>query len=253
MTFKLVFIPLLLLAIGPCSKTNSLHSTNSESPQVTKEEQRGKEYKVFALGADPDAVSLGNTVHVLFSVLVTGSERSPESLTLVEVDKDGKSINTTGILQDNGKNGDVMQQDRIFSGTFSLYGKKESKRFFQAQFTCNNFGYRSPLYEWAVTSFPTEPYPSDPAMLVVDPETGQKFYANEVIVSFTKKTSPEKISDILSKENCSLVGTIPSLGVYQIQFETDKTVETVYQIIQKFKGYEEVEYAEPNFHIELDN
>ena len=59
MTFKLVlvFVPLLLLAIGPCFKTNSSHNTNSESPQVAKEEQKGEEYKVFALGADPDAVS----------------------------------------------------------------------------------------------------------------------------------------------------------------------------------------------------
>lgn len=255
MTFKLVlvFVPLLLLASGPCSKTNSSHNTNSESSQVTKEEQEGEEYKVFALGADPDAVSLGNTVQVLFSVLVTGGEKSPESLTLVEVDKDGKSIKSIGILQDNGKNGDVMQQDRIFSGIVSLSGKKEGRRFFQVQFTYSNSDYRSPLYVWTVTSFPVGPTPSDPNYIVTDPNTGQKLYSNEMIVSFVKGTSTSRITDIVAERKARIVGTIPSLGVFQIRISGDGTPAGVYVAVKAFQAYKEIEYAEANFVVDLDD
>jgi hypothetical protein len=243
---------MLPLAFGTCSPSRSSESENAKPSQVVSENKTENKFRVYALGAEPDAVTLGNKMPVLFSVLVTGGEASPESLTLIESDKDGKSILTIGVLQDNGQNGDLMQQDRIYSGTFTLSGLKEGVLFFQAQFTYANSDYRSPLYTWTVTTFPKEPHPSDPNMLVVDPVSKQKLYANEVIVSFKENTSSERIITILTEENCRLVGTIPSLGVYQILFETDKTAQAVYQMVNKLTRYKEVQYAEPNYHVELN-
>jgi hypothetical protein len=248
----LIVVSLFPFVLNAYAQDSSIEEGNAKSSNPAQEAKKG-DFKVFSLGAEPDAVSLGRTLPVLFTVLVTGGQEAPETIQLLEVTNNGREIKALGDLHDNGLNGDIAAQDRIFSGTFELSGLKEGLRYFQARLFREGIRYASPVYSWTVTTLPTKLHPSDPNMLVEDPKTGQKLYANEVIVSFKEKVPSEKIIEIFVSEKCDLVGTIPSLGVLQVQCEMDKKAEAVYQKIKALEKYRETEYAEPNFYIELDD
>jgi len=248
----LIVVSLFPFFISAYAQGSFIEKGNEKSSSPAQDEKT-MEFKIFSLGAEPDAILLGRTLPVLFTVLVTGGQEAPETIQLLEVTNNGREIKALGDLYDNGQNGDIASQDRIFSGTFEVSGLKEGLRYFQARLYKEGIRYMSPVYSWMVTTFPTELHPSDPNMLVEDPKTGYKFYANEVIVSFKEKVPSEKIIEILFSEKCDLVGTIPSLGVSQIRCVMDKTDEAVYQKIKTFERYREIEYAEPNFYIELDD
>ena len=86
MSIKLLLMASLLfpLAVGTCSRSNSSKKENAESPQVAQGVKTG-EFKVFALGAEPDAISLGRRLPITFTVLVTGGEEGPKNLELLEI------------------------------------------------------------------------------------------------------------------------------------------------------------------------
>ncbi|MFH1587170.1 MAG: hypothetical protein ABID38_04895 [Candidatus Diapherotrites archaeon] len=212
-----------------------------------------EEIKIWKLGIEPDSVPPHYLNQVTFTVLVTGTENL-ESLRLVESDSEGNILREIGKLKDDGNDPDSTAGDLIYSSSFEIASAEEGKQYYIVQTEVDAYlaVYVSEPVALTITSFPIGPAPSDESFLVIDSETGQKLYSNELIVSFKENVSEDRIREIVSAENASVTGTILSLDVYQLQIEGDGTAEGVKAAVETFESYEEVEYAEPNYAAELN-
>ena len=189
---------------------------------------------------------------LLFTLLLTGAENLPDRIQLQQIDEKGYLLRTVGFLVDNGKDRDLSCKDGIYSGVFFISSNSEAKLYYRAQFRYDGQKYLSNPCSLTVTSFPIGPLPSDPDFIVTDPNTDQKIYSNEVIVSFVEGTSESRITEIVAQRKAYITGTIPSLGVFQLRILGDSTATCVYTAIKAFMTYREVQYAEPNYVVELD-
>lgn len=212
-----------------------------------------EEIKVGQLGIEPDSVPPHYLSRVTFTVLVTGTE-DLESLRLVELDLEGNIWRELGELKDDGNDPDLAAGDLIYSGSFEIASAEQGKQYYIAQTKVDVYPivYVSEPAALAITNFPIGPAASDESFLVIDSETGQKLYSNELLVSFKENISEERIREIVEAENASVTGTILSLGIYQLQIEGDGTDKGVKAAAEAFETYKEIEYAEPNYVTELD-
>lgn len=201
-------------------------------------------------GAEPDGITPGNPTDVTFSVLLTGVS-SPSSIQLEQVDEDGNPIAIIANLVDGGQNGDVLSDDGIYSGSVNIVSPDQGKFYYRTTVDYGGYNVVSDICVLTVTDLPVGPTPSDPAYLIVDPIADTALYSNEVLVSFIEGTSQERIEEIVASESAVIIGTIPSLGIYQVEITGDGTVAGVYLAIDSFEGYPEVEYAEGNYQEEV--
>lgn len=208
--------------------------------------------KLWMPGIEPDGIPSNIPIKVMFTVLVTGAKYL-ESLRLVESDLDGNILREIGELRDDGNDFDLVAGDLIYSNSFEIVSAKEGKQYYIAQTKIDAYPivYVSEPAILTITSFPIGPAPSDENLLVTDLETGQELYSNELIVSFNEGVSEERIREIIEVENASVVGTILSLGVYQLQIEGDGTARGVNVVAEALETYEEVKYAEPNYAVNI--
>lgn len=250
---KALLVIFTLLAITfrqyPCYARESI----PDKVTTAKEKQREKsKVQLHSLGAEPNGILAKTTTDALFTVLLTGAETPPDRIQLQQIDEKGYLLRTVGFLMDNGKDRDLSCKDGIYSGVFSINSDTEGKLYYRAQFRYDRREYLSCPYSLTVTSFPIGPLPSDPNFIVTDPMTGQKLYSNEIIVSFVEGTSESRVKEIVAERKAYIAGTIPSLGVIQLRILGDSTATGVYTAIKAFTAYKEVQYAEPNYVVELD-
>jgi general secretion pathway protein D len=76
----------------------------------------------------------------------------------------------------------------------------------------------------------------------------EMYKQGELLVRFTKDTGEEEISGILSKEGATVISFMKLQRIYLLRL---KPGQAVHQAVKKFQGYEEIEYAEPNYVIKL--
>lgn len=250
---KALLVIFTLLAIT--FKQYPCYARESIPDKVTniKEIQRVKsKIQLHSLGAEPDGILAKTSTDVLFTLLLTGTKNLPDRIQLQQIDEKGYLLRTVGFLMDNGKDRDLSCKDGIYSGVFFISSYTEGKLYYRAQFRYDGWEYLSCPYSLTVTSFPIGPLPSDPNFIVTDPMTGQKLYSNEIIVSFVEGTSESRVKEIVAERKASIAGTIPSLGVFQLRILGDSTATGVYTAIKAFTAYKEVQYAEPNYVVELD-
>lgn len=248
----LVVCPLLAMTLKQCPYYKRKPIPN-EVTNVKEEQRLEAKMQLHLLGAEPDGLLAKTSTDILFTVLLTGTETPPEKLQLQQVEEKGNLIQAYGYLVDTGKEGDLSPKDGIYSRVFSISSDKEGKLYYRAQFRYSAQEYLSGTCSLTVTSFPIGPAPSDPNFIVTDPNTGQKLYSNEIIVSFVKGTPNLRIKEIIAERKAHIAGTIPSLGVFQLRISSNGTSVGVYVAVKAFQGYKEVEYAEPNYVVELDD
>lgn len=181
-------------------------------------------------------------------------EDKANKIVIEELDKSGSVIRILGDLNDNGTNGDLSANDYVYSGTFRISSLKEGNLFFRARANFSNIS--EPIYtdeyKLNVTRFPTELYSSDLSKTVINPKTGQKMISNEVIIAFIKGTSSDTIENIIKAVGGEVIGTIFGLGVYQVKVSDTGDAVGVNNAIDKLLNYPEIEYAEPNYIVEMD-
>jgi general secretion pathway protein D len=79
----------------------------------------------------------------------------------------------------------------------------------------------------------------------------ENMYAQgELLVQFKDGTSQERITEILSAEGASIVSILRPKGPHHIRLKTGQDVGDAMKI---FKTYQEVEYAEPNYIMKMQN
>jgi general secretion pathway protein D len=66
----------------------------------------------------------------------------------------------------------------------------------------------------------------------------------ELLVKFTEDTNEARAAEIIAAEGASVIAPLKPKGLYQIRLKTGQDVK---EAAQRFGGYKEVEYAEPNY------
>jgi hypothetical protein len=232
------------------STVTIVETGESDSKELTVtvvEPGEGDELSIVSPDAEPEGINPDVPTDIIFTSLVSGTDNQPTTLTLEEVDENSLPIVTLGTLNDNGTAGDLVAGDFIYSGTFTITGSVEGKKFYRTTTIFNGDLVISDSYPLVVTRFPVGIVPSNPDSLVEDPDTGELLYSDELANAFMEDVSPDRIEEIVTAEGATIVGTIPGLGVFQLRIPSDGTAELVWATVAAFQAYPEVEYAEPAF------
>ncbi|MFK5971096.1 MAG: S8 family serine peptidase [Candidatus Marithrix sp.] len=193
----------------------------------------------------PSAINLDVSIEeIFFNSIVTGTESPPQFLTLEEIDENGSLIRTVGQLNDNGINGDRTAGDYFYSGTFTVIGGIEGKKFYRTIAIFNGDLVVSDTNYFNITRFPIGTGPSTTNHLVEDPNTDQLVYLDSLSVSFKDEIAPERIEEIIAAENAILLGTSPKFNTFHLRINSDDTLETLWDIVAAFKAYSEAEYVD---------
>jgi general secretion pathway protein D len=81
-------------------------------------------------------------------------------------------------------------------------------------------------------------------------EINKQYSERELLVKFRKDVTDEMALDIISRKGASLIRHMESIRVYHIRLRKGQEVEDA---IREFSSLPEVEYAEPNYRIKLQN
>ncbi len=238
--FAVVALGFLLRSYGKTGETSK-----TGCPGMALQEAKHA-LRLYRLGTEPDGIVPGMPMDVTFTIMVTGNTRPPKSIKL-------EKIEDVGELKDDGKGPDLQAGDRIYTGRFSVSADKDGKLYYCVLARHNGQEHFSEVCSIYVSSFPVGPAPSDPNSLVNDPITGQKLYLNEVLVAFVDGTRPQRIKEIVDAVKATVVGTIPSIGVFELRIQGDGTAAGVYTTIKALQTHKEVKYAEPNYAEQIDN
>jgi general secretion pathway protein D len=81
-------------------------------------------------------------------------------------------------------------------------------------------------------------------------KAGDRYKQGELLVKFSEETIEERISEILSVEGSSIISVLKPKGLYLIRLKKEQDVRDAVKIFNKYK---EVEYAEPNYMMKIQN
>ncbi|MGR5320246.1 S8 family serine peptidase [Vibrio sp. DNB22_19_1] len=196
--------------------------------------------KLSTPGTDKDAITLGQTEELIVSAKVTRTTTAPETLTLEQVDEAGTGvIATLGSLRDDGIAPDIVARDLVYTGLHTVSKNSIGELYYRV----TNGEIKSGVHTLSVTQLPTSVAPSDFSALITD-ESGNQIFSNELLVKFVDVTSEDRIQEIVASENGTIVGTVLSLGIYQLQVETNNSLSSLEQVIESLQTYTEVDYVE---------
>lgn len=199
-------------------------------------------------------------IRVTFSTSIAGISTQPTALALQKKLSNGE-FSTVTELRDDGKEADTKAEDGIYSGMLELGSETETELYFRL--SANYFGetVTSAAAVLPITTLMTRSRPSEGDLIIT--EDGQdKVYANEVILSTfdgvsptTVKTMIKKVRDSLGRslETINIVGYIPSLNAYLLEFKRNgsykgkESLDGLKIVMESFKKYKEiVESVSPN-------
>ena len=81
-------------------------------------------------------------------------------------------------------------------------------------------------------------------------KTEERFKQGELLVKFKEGVSEQRISEILSSEGASIISAPKSKGPHRLKLKEGQDVHKAAEI---FAGYKEVEFAEPNYIMTMQN
>ena len=202
---------------------------------------------ILPVGSDPDGVMFGTPTQVTFTASIANFQTAPASLSLRRVD--GNTDPVVGTLLDNGVGPDLQADDGVYSGTVTVTEPTEGTVLFKASgFFPGTSGERfSDNFSLVVTCFPTTVAPWDESKIVTDPNTGESFLSNEVLVQFVAGTTCARRAQIAAAITGVIAGSQPGLGIHQIVFPGNGAPQGVYNAIATLNGFPEVTSATPNF------
>ncbi|MFH1657296.1 MAG: hypothetical protein ABH919_02410, partial [bacterium] len=81
-----------------------------------------------------------------------------------------------------------------------------------------------------------------PERIYEDTQTGAVYVRDEIIIGFKEGTTEARIKEIVASINGTFLGSVPDLGMYQIQVQVSNSSE-LQVIIQRLESYPEVGIA----------
>ncbi len=207
------------------------------------------EIGIYALSSYPSAVAVSEIEEVTFTVSQSGILEKA-AVKVEQLNEKGEVLRMVGMLNDNGKNGDLRANDFIYSGKFMVGPYKEEQTIqYRAIFVFSDKAtqpIKTNEYFLPVTNFPIESPRFDPAKVVNDPEIGGEIISNEVLVGFNKGVKPDRIRKIVEEMDGEVINVIFGLNIYQIRIPDTGDATEVYRMIKKLEKFSEVEYVGSN-------
>jgi subtilisin family serine protease len=202
--------------------------------------------------ADPDGVAISTLAKVDFSVQVNSGIGAPDSVILEQIDEQGVLVASYGALLDNGLNGDLVADDGIYSNAVNLPPFPEGNVHFRAVAHFGSDSVASEAGILSVTRFPLTLSPSDPATLITSDDPNQRVFSDHIVVRFKTGTQPNVIEATVANVGGSIIGSIPSLNIFQIGFASPKSLDELKLLVSAYQGQPEVEYAELSYETTVD-
>lgn len=81
-------------------------------------------------------------------------------------------------------------------------------------------------------------------------QADERYEAGELLVKFKEKITDERALEIISEQGASLIQELEGINVYHIQLREGQDVEDA---VEDFSSLPEVEYAEPNYRMKIQN
>ena len=81
-------------------------------------------------------------------------------------------------------------------------------------------------------------------------KTEERYNQGELLVKFNEETPEERINEILSIEGASVISVLKPKVLYHLKLRTGQDVREAVKIFSKYK---EIEYAEPNYILKIQN
>jgi hypothetical protein len=197
----------------------------------------------------PSALSfaLNNVQDVTFSCRTTGTQAPPAVLELWELDTNGKRISPAlGQLLDDGQSGDLKAGDYMYSGTFPVGTGVKGEKHYQVTAIYRGGIVASPVGALAITHHPIGPTALDTADAIQDTATGQEFAPGELLVKFQSGLTPQQIDSVLQPLNARVIGSLPEIGVLEVQVPNAGDSNGLKQTLAQIKALPQTTYAEPN-------
>jgi len=194
--------------------------------------------------ADPDGVAIGTLATIDFSAQVNSGIGAPDSVILEQIDEQGILVESYGDLLDNGLNGDLVADDGIYSNAIDLPPFPEGNMHFRAVAHFGSDSVSSEAGVLSVTRFPLTLSPSNPATLIASGNQNQRVFADHILVGFKAGTQPSVIETTVANVGGSIIGSIPSLNIFQIGFAAPKTLEELNLLVSTYQTQPGIEYAE---------
>ncbi len=172
---------------------------------------------ILPLSANPEGIPQGTPSGVTFTAMIANYLVAPPSLSLRRVD--GVSNHVVGQMHDDGLNGDLQDQDGVYTGGISLNEPNEGSIQFEASTFFSGVPderFSAPFTLW-VTCHPTRVLPPDMGKVVTDLATGHTFPSNDVLVTFQETTCARR-NEIAALIGGTIAGTSPGTGIHQIRF-----------------------------------
>ncbi|MCB4757599.1 MAG: hypothetical protein LHV69_11325 [Elusimicrobia bacterium] len=206
---------------------------------------------IYSPGLEPAGIAVGQSVIIQFSGTISGMARAPENLLVEEVDKQNSSARVLGHLFDNGKNGDHVRGDGVYTGQLRIKGSVAGFRHFRLLARVDNREIVSSASRLWVTNYPFASTATE-KKIIKDSVTGDEMYANEILVSFHEGVTEERIKNVINAENGHVLMVVPGLFIFQIGGTGKDTADAVKQWAASFQSHQEVATAEPNMIIGLN-
>ncbi len=199
--------------------------------------------------AQPSGIEEDMLNTVIFRAQVDGTSTPPNVLFLDELDLMGQPRELRiAELRDDGKGVDAEAGDQIYSGIHEINGPASELRF---RVRTVYFGEMvvSGATTFLITPVPQNARPSDPDLLVPVSDTLSQIFANEVEIQVLPGTSPEDVEEIAASIDGTVVGVIPPLRLYLIEFPNTGNANGVVEAIVTLSTFSQVERATPNYEV----
>ena len=257
-----LFVLLLLLAgVGCRQSTPGNHSQppSADDPHqhsVTPVEIPGIDGLILnPLSFQPNKLESGRAAEVIVSCIVSSeSGWLPEQLILWQVDERGVELQPIGQMMDDGEEPDLVAGDAVYTLSFYSVGNAGGLHY-RALATDAGKTSHSPIGHLPIQPAATDSEPDNSDIVIVDPSSGTKMLANQLLLALKKETTPARRGQILQSISAEIIADIPGgvlRGVLQLRIPGEATSATVLQAVQQLQKYPETIYAEPNFVDEVD-
>ncbi len=203
--------------------------------------------------ANPSALPPSDkAIPVTFTAVVSGSAY-PDQLTLQEIDNDSNIINdTVAILKDNGEVSDSYRGDRVYTATVILESSLPSAHYYRVVANNNGDTVTSKSGTFWFSGCPLRARPSNPQTSTFDSSLNAIVFANEVLVTVQPEVAPDfdKVKNLISGVGGRVVGCIPSLNQFLIEFDSDGSLELLNEVIGRLELEADIVSATANAQIE---
>jgi subtilisin family serine protease len=202
----------------------------SPSTAVATLVEPGGEKPAMVGSANPAAITAGEPTDVLVTTVPTGTVSDQVELFRVA----GGNRTSLGALNDDGADGDLVADDGAWSATVTLSSASDPISL-QLDAAIDGDQASSPVFtvEVVPAGLPTTIAPASTTKTVTDPASGEKFLANEALISFDDQATYSDVSTAVEAAGGELVGYLAGLGVWQVRLPTVDTMAQLKEALRR--------------------